>query len=214
MNLSDELSKLNDLHASGALTPEEFKNAKTKLLGESTKDNPTLTNSIPTPSAKIDAERRSGTNPITLILLVVVLAGVVWLFARRLTPKQVAANPVFSAIASLRPVDLRDEIQSLPAKSLKEIPLALPYGGTLNLEVQVVRGNPVDIRLVDPGEVESIKARKTFHHYPGFEADKTKTYRREGRLRSGSYVLVIIDQSLGILSATSSDVHVKAHLVP
>ncbi len=214
MSISDELAKLNDLKQSGALTSEEFKDAKAKLLGNYVKDNPALTNPIPTSDAKRSAAIRSGTNPVTLLFLVVLLAGVIWGFSRRLTPKQIAANPVFSAVASFRPVDLRDEVQNLPAKSFKGIPLTLPYAGTLNLEVQIIRGNPIEIRLVDPSEVESIKTKKTFRHYPGFEADKTKSYKREGRLQSGSYVLVIIDQSLGVLSATTSDVRIKARLVP
>ena len=32
MSLSDDLSKLSELHASGALTPEEFARAKARLL--------------------------------------------------------------------------------------------------------------------------------------------------------------------------------------
>ena len=34
VNLSDELSKLNDLHEKGVLTQEEFEQAKNKLLNQ------------------------------------------------------------------------------------------------------------------------------------------------------------------------------------
>lgn len=153
-------------------------------------------------------------NPVRLALLVALLGVVIWVVMRKASPKEIAANPVLSAVASLRPVDIRDEVQNLPANSIKWVPLTLPYAGTLHLEAQVLRGNPLDIRLVDPGEVESIKAKKPFRQYPGFEAEKTATYKRDGRLQSGTYMLVIIDRSLGILSASTSDVRVKARLVP
>jgi len=154
------------------------------------------------------------TNPVRLALLVALLAVVIWAVMRKASPKEIAANPLLSAVASLRPVDLRDEVQNLPANSLKLIPLTLPYTGNLQIEAQILRGNPLDIRLIDPGEVESIKARKPFRQYPGFEAEKTATYKRAGRLQSGTYMLVLIDRSLGIISASTSDVRVKARLVP
>lgn len=217
MSISDELAKLNELHQSGALTSEEYSGAKTKLLGGNTPGNPTTT---PDPTSAFrkggnqSTPKRSSSNPARLVLLIALLAVVLWVVMRKSSPKEVAANPLLSAVASLQPIDLRDEVQNLPANSIKWVPLTLPYSGTLHLEVQVIRGNPLDIRLVDPSEIESIKAKKPFRHYPEFEAEKTATYRRDGRLQSGTYMLIITDQSLGILSASASDVHVKARIQP
>lgn len=218
MSISDELAKLNELHQSGALTSEEYSGAKAKLLGEKTStDKPTPTPNpalAPSNNGNQSGVKRGGSNPIRLALLIALLVGVVWIAIKKASPKEVAANPLLSAVASLQPVDLRDEVQNLPANSIKWVPLTLPYSGTLHLEVQVIRGNPIDIQLVDPTEIESVKAKKPFHYYTGFEAEKTATYQREGRLQSGTYMLVVMDRSLGILSASTSDFRVKAKLQP
>ncbi len=214
MSISEELARLNELHQSGALTSEEYSGAKTKLLGDSLPESQAAVSPKPNPGTKQGGPIFGRSNPIRLALLVALLAVVIWAIVRNATPSQVASNPVLSAVASLRPVDIRDEVQNLPASSIKWVPLTLPYAGTLHLEAQVVRGNPLDVRLVDPTELESIKAKKPFRQYAGFEAERTTTYKRDGRLQSGTYMLVLVDQSLGIMSASSSDVRLKARLVP
>jgi hypothetical protein len=50
--------------------------------------------------------------------------------------------------------------------------------------------------------------------YSNFNAAKTKLYRRSARLGQGSYYLVLRDTSLGILSASASDISVKVQLNP
>ena len=50
--------------------------------------------------------------------------------------------------------------------------------------------------------------------FTNFSATKSKTYRRESQLAEGSYYLVMRDTSFGILSASASDVSVKAQLNP
>ena len=222
MSLSEDLEKLNELHKSGALSLEEFDRAKARLLGvpdhsvqaPPARDNrPSMQPSQQTRNSS-DSITKKKQSPALLIVLVVILAGLLWGAFRTTTPQQVASNPLLSAVASLRPVDLLDEIENLPANSIKGVPITLPYGGTLTLEVQVVRGNPVDIFLVDPSEVESISARKEFHSYQGFNAEKSMMYSRQGRIAPGTYDVVFIDRSLGILSASASDIKVKAHLSP
>lgn len=219
MSLSDELAKLDELHQSGALTPEEYRQAKAKLLEGSSPEDYTLTPAPTLSSTKLaNSEsakpKRSNSSPVRLMFMVGLLAVLVWIVMRKATPKEVAANPLLSAVASLQPIDLRDEIQNLPANSIKWVPLTLPYSGTLHLEVRVIRGNPLEIHLVNPSEIESIKARKPYHSYTGFDAESTATYQRELRIQSGTYMLVFLDPSLGILSASASDVQVKARLLP
>jgi hypothetical protein len=92
--------------------------------------------------------------------------------------------------------------------------LSLTFSGTLNLSVDVVRGNPVDIFLIDQSEFENYQNHKQFNHYTNFTADKTKVYKRSARLAEGTYYLVLRDNTLGILSASSSDVKVMARLEP
>ena len=45
------------------------------------------------------------------------------------------------------PVTLTDVVENLPADSFKGIPLALSHDGTLHVEMQVERGNPLNVRL-------------------------------------------------------------------
>ena len=97
---------------------------------------------------------------------------------------------------------------------MKGIPLSLPYSGTLTVEATVVKGNEVDVYVVKPDQLESIKAKKQFTHLQGFEAQKTKNYRRSGRLLKGNYYFVVIDTTLGILSASASDIQIHARLEP
>jgi len=50
--------------------------------------------------------------------------------------------------------------------------------------------------------------------YTDFSAAKTTLYRRNARLGKGTYYLVVRDTSLGILSASASDISVKVQLNP
>lgn len=224
MSLSEDLEKLNELHKGGALSLDEFDRAKARLLGvpEHPVQAPLPKDNPPSIQPSQHVRNSSGStkkkhSPALLIVLIVLLAILAWLLwaaFRTITPQQVASNPLLSEVASLRPIDLLDEIENLPANSVKGVPITLPYGGTLSLEVQVVRGNPVDIFLVDPSEVEAISARKGFNSYQGFNAEKSMTYSRQGRIAPGTYDVVFMDRSLGILSASASDIKVKAHLAP
>jgi phage shock protein C len=60
MALSDELTKLQELHQRGVLTDEEFSRAKARLLDES--PAPAATSTPPPAVAAINALRRSGTD--------------------------------------------------------------------------------------------------------------------------------------------------------
>lgn len=78
----------------------------------------------------------------------------------------------------------------------------------------MVKGNEVEIYLITPDQMENVKTKKQFKHVQGFDAVKTKTYRRSGRLPAGDYYLVVIDTTMGILSASSSDIKILAKLDP
>jgi hypothetical protein len=147
-----------------------------------------------------------------IVVLIVVLIGGIWLFIRY-TAGQGAANRVTSAILHQR-IDLVNTTQDLPASSFKALPILLPYAGTLTVDLTVRRGNDISVYVVSPDQIDKIKAKQQFTYFQGFDADKTKIYQRSGRLASGSYYLVMLDKSLGILSQQSSDIQVNAKLEP
>jgi len=149
---------------------------------------------------------------IRLIVIIAALLGCVWLIVRYFAGEK-AANNVTAAVLHQR-IDLLDRVEDLPASSLKALALTLPYSGTLSVDLLVRKGNNINVYLIEPGEIEKVKAKQSFTYLVGFDAEKTKVYRRSGSVRSGSYYLVLIDKSLGVLSQSSSDIQVKVKLEP
>jgi hypothetical protein len=107
-------------------------------------------------------------------------------------------------------------VQNLPASSWKAVALNLPYDGSIDVDLRIVQGNPVDVFLTDADQLDAMNRADWMQvrAYTDFNAVKTKTYRRTGQLRQGSYYLVIRDNSLGILSQSASDIAVKVTLNP
>ena len=207
MSISDEIERLKQLHERGTLTDAEFASAKASVLARDRGiDAP------PQRRSKFfdpEANRKS----LVSLLLVIVLGSVVgWYFIRQTLGHKETDRAVATILK--QPMELRDAIENLPASSWKAVPLPVTYDGTLSIELEVVRGNPVDVYVLNGTNIESLKAGAQFQHYPTFEATKTKTYKRTGRLTSGAYYLVLRDASLGILSASSSDIKVSARLEP
>jgi hypothetical protein len=195
MGISEELGKLHELHQSGVLTAEEFAAAKTKLLGPDPKGatelaaqaSPTsipqaqVAPAAPSPST---TTRKASVSPVRTILVVIVgLIAIVMLRSLWLSssPRTASSAGSLPALLPVIPVQVTDVVESLPARSVKGIPLHLPYSGTLRVEVSVVRGNPVDIFLVSPSEKDAVLNNKEFHHFGAFEATKSSTYSRDGR---------------------------------
>jgi len=115
------------------------------------------------------------------------------------------------------PITLANETQNLAAHSWRSVAVTLPYSGTLEITLQVVRGNPVDVYLVDGSLMDVMKRTADWRAIQGntdFEAVKTTTYHRIAPLNQGTYYLVMRDTSLGILSSSSTDVDLKIELNP
>lgn len=149
---------------------------------------------------------------VRILAIVFILGAGVWVFIR-FTAGEKSANRFVSAVAQ-RPIELKNSVENMPASSFKGIPLSLPYTGTLTIDAKVVKGNELDIYLVNPSEVENVKAKKPFKHFEDFKATKTKNFRRSARVKSGSYYLVFLDSTMGLLSASSSDIQIVAKLEP
>jgi hypothetical protein len=145
-----------------------------------------------------------------LILIVLAFLGIVWYNAGTRDTTRMIQTVVHA------PVSLVDEVENVPASSWKAVGLKLPYAGTIDVNLQVVQGNPVDVFVVTPDQVDTMKKENwsSVQVYDNFNATKTKTYKRSGQLNQGSYYLVIRDTSLGLPSARASDISVKVQLNP
>ena len=114
------------------------------------------------------------------------------------------------------PITLTDETQNVAANSWRAIGISLPYNGNLDVSLHVVRGNPLDVILMDASQMDVLKSGSwgNIESNTNFSAVKTATYRRSSPVNQGTYYLVMRDTSLGILSQSASDVAVKVTLNP
>lgn len=147
-----------------------------------------------------------------LAAVVFTLIAVIWVTVR-FTRGEKAADATTAALLR-RPMELKNSIENLKASSIAGLPITLPYDGTLSIEVNVVNGNKIDVYLIPTTEYEHIRKNESFSYIRPFEATKTKAFKQEQRLNSGTYYIVLRDQTLGILSASTSDIKVIAKLEP
>jgi hypothetical protein len=145
------------------------------------------------------------------VIIAIVVVGI-WLVIR-FSAGEKAASRVTSTILRQR-IELANTIVDLPATSFRTVNLSLPYSGTLSIDLTVRKGNDISVYLVTPDQIDKLKAKQKIQFIQGFDAEKTKSYRRSGRIPAGNYNLVLLDSTLGILSQRSSDVQVTAKLEP
>ncbi len=148
------------------------------------------------------------------MILLLLLVFLVWYLLRLNYGSKQASDAIRTAVRA--PITLKDSVENLPAASWRAVGLNLPYPGTVDVNLEVVRGNPIDVFLAPTDQLDTTKEEhwNDVRVYTDFNAVKTKTYRRAGQLGQGSYYLVIRDTSLGILSASASDISVKVQLNP
>ncbi len=161
-------------------------------------------------SRKTETRRWRGVRIIGFLLLAVL----VWIFIQKNVGTKGATQMLATTVHA--PIELQNEVQNLRASSWKGIAVNVPYSGTVNVDLQVVRGNPVDVLLTTPDQLEAMKKEQwnQVRVYTDFNAAKTTLYRRSAHLEQGAYYLVIRDTSLGILSSSASDISVKVQLNP
>jgi hypothetical protein len=129
-----------------------------------------------------------------IILIVVAFVVALWLVVR-FTAGEKAANRVTAEVFQ-RPIELKNSVENVPASSWKAFSITLPYTGTLTIDASVVKGNELDVYLMETPEIENVKAKKPFKYLAGFDGPKTKNFRRSARLNSGAYYIVFIDKTL------------------
>jgi TolB-like protein len=111
-------------------------------------------------------------------------------------------------------ITILDTVENLKIGSYKALPLRLSSGGSLNVTVDVLRGNPVDVTVIPGSELENFKEQKKFNKVGYFTATKKKSFNRSADLESGDYYLVVRDSSLGLFSSQSSDIKILVKLEP
>lgn len=200
MGLADELKTLQELNEKGKLSDQEYADAKAATLKKYQEPVP------PGRASKPFIRPRTA----FLLLVLLLLLALVWYNSGTRNTTRMIATAVHA------PITVTDEIQNLPANSWKANSFMLPYGGTLDINLQVIRGNPIDVFLTTSDQLEAMNKGEwnNVRVFTEFNATKTKTYKRTGQLGQGSYYLVMRDTSLGILSSTASDISVKVQLNP
>jgi hypothetical protein len=154
------------------------------------------------------------TSTLSALLLLLVVGGLVWYFAQ-INYGSKRTNETIAATFRT-PITLTDEVENLTASSLKAVRLDVPYDGLVAADIRILRGNPIDIYLVAADQADLINKAdwKNVRVNSDFNAAKTTTFRRSGRVSKGTYYLILRDTSLGILSAHTTDIDVKIHLNP
>lgn len=140
--------------------------------------------------------------PLVLILFVGAASG----------QKEILPSPA----AQHSPVMLINEVEHLPALAWKAVPFRLPHDGIVNIDVQVVRGDPIDVFLTTSDHIDHVKKIEwnKLKTYGDVMATGTKTFSRGVRLGQGGFYLVVRDMIVGTPSAPPSDVSVKVRLNP
>jgi hypothetical protein len=194
-NLATQLASLEELRKAGSLSEEEFSKAKEKAIAGVGAGQP--------PSKPSAARRLFG---------LAALLGLAWFLSRLFLGGDVTQRLVATAVHA--PIDLVSAVENVPASSWRALPFTLPYSGRLSVNVEVKRGNKMGIRVLPSDQIEAYKAEKEFRRLPAFDATDAQFLRTSENLPEGTYYLVLRDDTLGILSASSSDVAVGVRLEP
>jgi len=211
MTLSDDLKALEELHSKGRLTDQEFTAAKSAAITNATGTIPQAA-AAPTPAVSPAPVVKKKSSPWPRMVLGLILLAMLWVYIQsRLT--QPAAT-VFKEVVHM-PMDLRTETFTIPARGWKAVAIEVPYNGSLTIEAQVLgRGNAMEMFLTDDNGVDKLKSTGQGTYIGGFYAVKGSSFQHTARMNQGTYYFVVRDQHFGILSATSSDVSLKARVDP
>lgn len=197
MGVAEDLKTLQELHEKGTLTETEFTAAKAATL-----KNEPLTNAAPR------TRRKSHRAVWWLALILVSLLAFIWYSLGTRDTTQILATAVHA------PIQLVNEIQNVPAHSWKAVPFTTTYAGSVTIDIREVRGNPIDVFVMNADQLDKLKANESVLTFTDFDAQKTQVYERTARLQQGTYYLVMRDTSLGILSSSASDISVRIQLNP
>jgi len=111
-------------------------------------------------------------------------------------------------------------VVNLPANHWKKIPISVPYAGILSIELRVTKGNPVNVALIRADGLAGIEQANGVIHskkllrasLPEFKAVKARVYNQKHQIDKGDFLIVLQDTTLGILSASTSDIEIHVYL--
>jgi hypothetical protein len=91
-----------------------------------------------------------------------------------------------------------------------------PFDGTLNIDIQIGGGNPIDVFMTAPDQLYALEKMEwsNVRAHGDFNATRTKTYSRTGHVTQGGYYLVLSTMSAGMESSSASDISVTVQLNP
>jgi len=145
---------------------------------------------------------------VKLLILVLMLGALWWILSQAGKPADVIKTVVHL------PIDLTNAVENVHAHSWWAVPIQVPYDGSLTITAQVQRGNAIQMYLTNAAGLETLKTDGQNTYLGGFLAPEARTFQHTERIIQGTYYFVLRDNSLGILSANSSDVAVKARIEP
>src|SRR5258708_9743188 len=215
MGLVEDLKSLEELHARGRLTDEEFADAKASAISGSKSTAPVPARPATTSVIQSPAPAKKNLATATVIsriigLLILLFLG--WVFIQQNAGNKPSSTVIKEVMRM--PTDVKDEAFGVPAASWKGISIQVPYDGVLTISVEVSRGNPMQMFLTDNAGLERLKSTKQASYIGSFYSAKGTSLQHSERVRQGLYYFVVRDNSLGILSSSSSDVSLKARIAP
>ena len=157
--------------------------------------------------------------PIIVIVSTIAVLGLGLFLFIRFKHGDKAANNMVATLVHTK-IELYSGTLDIPSKSVKAISISLPYTGDLHVEANVVKGDHINLYVVDESDYSRFAQARSalfggnFRHYPAFHSSKSKVVDRNGRLNEGKYRVILENPTWGILSSTSFDVRVEIVLNP
>lgn len=204
MGITEDLKSLEEMKARGTLTAAEFDAAKVAAIS---KHGQPATAEL----------RKPGEKKQSLIWRIAVFVVILLVLGFWYTTQQNGGTSATTALKAVvhMPVDLKNEVENLPAASWKAVAIQVPYDGSLTVSTRVQRGNPVEVFVTDNSHLKELKSGNPRATYVGgFYAPKAMRFQHTEWFNQGTYFVVLRDTSLGILSASTSDISLKVSVEP
>jgi hypothetical protein len=111
-------------------------------------------------------------------------------------------------------ITLINDVEKIKIGTWKALPLNLASGGIITVSVNVLSGNPIDVRVIPGTDMENFKNQTEYNAVVSFMARKRKSYKQSVKLSKGDYYLILRDSSVGIFSKESSDIRITLEVEP